>query len=461
MPACSSCACETASDELVSEHRVSPPARSRSSAGATVGVGRQRPHRGNDLVRLRVAQLRARALGDLPQRAVLRGREIDVAAGDHADERELEHLGEPLRTQGRVAERALEQRVERGEVEQGLVDVEGQDPGHWRIGNAGRRRRMTLPRHRRDRVPRRPRHAGAGRARRRRPRDLPQPRAAEAPQRRSRSGRSPADVLDFDAMRRAMKGCDVLFHTSGFVGSTPAELVWRLNAHAPGGRGRGGRRGGPEARRADLDDLGDRPADGRPANEETRVPERRASGSPIPTPSTTASSPRSRPASATGSRSSSSTPPTCSACPSTPTSRARPRRGWSATTCAAACPRVIDAPMNFADVEDVATGHLLAAERGKPGERYILGGDNRLGRADRHGRARLRHPPPGARAAARDRPRRPLPRAPRAAGRVPAEGFGLMAKDWRFSSEKAKRELGYARARSTRRSARPSSGTST
>jgi hypothetical protein len=26
---------------------------------------------------------------------------------------------------------------------------------------------------------------------------------------------------------------------------------------------------------------------------------------------------------------------------------------------------------------------------------------------------------------------------------LPAEGFGLMAKDWRFSSEKAKRELGY------------------
>jgi hypothetical protein len=27
---------------------------------------------------------------------------------------------------------------------------------------------------------------------------------------------------------------------------------------------------------------------------------------------------------------------------------------------------------------------------------------------------------------------------------MPAEGFGLMSKDWRFSSEKAKRELGYS-----------------
>src|SRR3954467_10211315 len=45
--------------------------------------------------------------------------------------------------------------------------------------------------------------------------------------------RAKADVLDFKAMRRAVKGADVLFHTVGFVGSSPAELVWRLNAHAP------------------------------------------------------------------------------------------------------------------------------------------------------------------------------------------------------------------------------------
>src|SRR5687768_16225261 len=45
--------------------------------------------------------------------------------------------------------------------------------------------------------------------------------------------RAKADVLDFKAMRRAVKGSDVLFHTVGFVGSSPAELVWRLNAHAP------------------------------------------------------------------------------------------------------------------------------------------------------------------------------------------------------------------------------------
>jgi dihydroflavonol-4-reductase len=36
----------------------------------------------------------------------------------------------------------------------------------------------------------------------------------------------------------------------------------------------------------------------------------------------------------------------------------------------------VDTGLNFVDVEDVATGHLLAAERGQVGERYILGGEN-------------------------------------------------------------------------------------
>ena len=36
----------------------------------------------------------------------------------------------------------------------------------------------------------------------------------------------------------------------------------------------------------------------------------------------------------------------------------------------------VDAGLNIVDVEDVAAGHLLAAERGQAGERYILGGEN-------------------------------------------------------------------------------------
>jgi len=39
-------------------------------------------------------------------------------------------------------------------------------------------------------------------------------------------------------------------------------------------------------------------------------------------------------------------------------------------------PAFIDTGLNVVDVRDVATGHLLACERGQPGHRYILGSQN-------------------------------------------------------------------------------------
>ena len=39
-------------------------------------------------------------------------------------------------------------------------------------------------------------------------------------------------------------------------------------------------------------------------------------------------------------------------------------------------PGYIDAGVNFVDVEDVARGHILAAQKGRIGERYILGNEN-------------------------------------------------------------------------------------
>jgi dihydroflavonol-4-reductase len=39
-------------------------------------------------------------------------------------------------------------------------------------------------------------------------------------------------------------------------------------------------------------------------------------------------------------------------------------------------PGYVDTGLNIVDVEDVAAGHLLAAERGKVGDKYILGGEN-------------------------------------------------------------------------------------
>ncbi len=39
-------------------------------------------------------------------------------------------------------------------------------------------------------------------------------------------------------------------------------------------------------------------------------------------------------------------------------------------------PAFVDTGLNLVHVDDVAQGHLLALERGKPGERYILGGED-------------------------------------------------------------------------------------
>src|SRR5258708_19212911 len=39
-------------------------------------------------------------------------------------------------------------------------------------------------------------------------------------------------------------------------------------------------------------------------------------------------------------------------------------------------PGFMDTGLNLVDVEDAAAGHLLAAERGVIGEKYILGGEN-------------------------------------------------------------------------------------
>jgi dihydroflavonol-4-reductase len=59
-------------------------------------------------------------------------------------------------------------------------------------------------------------------------------------------------------------------------------------------------------------------------------------------------------------------------------------------------PAYVDTGLNIVDVEDVAAGHLSAAEQGRIGERYILGGENLTLRqvldllADVSGRPRVR-----------------------------------------------------------------------
>jgi dihydroflavonol-4-reductase len=112
-------------------------------------------------------------------------------------------------------------------------------------------------------------------------------------------------------------------------------------------------------------------------------------------------------------------------------------------------PAYVDTGLNIVHVDDVAAGHLLAYERGKAGERYILGGQDMSLREILELIARLegRNPP---------RLRLPygvvLPLAYLAegfaklsgrSGRITLEGVRMSRKKMFFSSAKAARELGY------------------
>jgi dihydroflavonol-4-reductase len=112
-------------------------------------------------------------------------------------------------------------------------------------------------------------------------------------------------------------------------------------------------------------------------------------------------------------------------------------------------PAYVDTGLNIVHVDDVAAGHLLAYERGKAGERYILGGEdmtlrNILGQIS----SLVGRKPP--------RVRLPygvvLPIAYVAegfawisgrSGRITLEGVRMSRKRMFFSSAKAMRELGY------------------
>jgi dihydroflavonol-4-reductase len=94
--------------------------------------------------------------------------------------------------------------------------------------------------------------------------------------------------------------------------------------------------------------------------------------------------------------------------------------------------------LNLVDVRDVARGHVLALERGRPGERYLLGGTN-LTLAEVFGLV--------ARAAGRRPPRIRLPyAAAQALARLRlanGQEVALARLPAWFDSTKAERELGY------------------
>jgi dihydroflavonol-4-reductase len=114
-------------------------------------------------------------------------------------------------------------------------------------------------------------------------------------------------------------------------------------------------------------------------------------------------------------------------------------------------PFFLDCILNLADVRDIAEGMILAMQRGRRGERYILGGDN----------VPLRELLPMLeRKSGRRMPKRAVPPAlalaaghvggfvaDRITGRAPAasaEAVRVALRSAPFDSGKARRELGYA-----------------
>jgi dihydroflavonol-4-reductase len=253
-----------------------------------------------------------------------------------------------------------------------------------------------------------------------------------------------ADVLDRAALRRAFRSARIVFHGAGVVATRPAEMVWKVNALSPrlaveaaaaegvervvltssvggvgpAGRGRAGReddvyRGGG---------LGLTYVDSKHEGESEALAAAARCGIEVVVVN---------PSYVLG----------------VPVNRFEP--GETSTRIVGnylrgRLPAIVDSATNIVHVEDAALGHLLAAERGKPGERYILGGENVrwVDLVERVANlARVRHPvlviPRDAAAAIA------------AAGSVSGgflispEAFALMAQDWRYSSQKAKKELGY------------------
>lgn len=253
-----------------------------------------------------------------------------------------------------------------------------------------------------------------------------------------------ADVLDRAAMRRALRGCQVAFHTAGFVNSRPPERVWRVNALSPRVVVEAAAAEGVERVVLTSTVAAIGTAAGDDVADETHV--YRAGGPGMVYADSKHEGEQE--AMAAGARLGVDV---VIVNPSyvlgVPVDRTQP--GETSTRTVAnfllgRLPAIVDGATNIVDVGDVAAGHVLAAKRGKPGERYILGGYNVtwVDLIDRIARiAGVRQPllvlPRDVATLAR------LQNELGLRGPIAPEALLLMAQNWRYSSRKAKKELGY------------------
>jgi dihydroflavonol-4-reductase len=253
-----------------------------------------------------------------------------------------------------------------------------------------------------------------------------------------------ADVLDRASVRRAVRGCEVVFHTAGFVGTRPRDRLWQVNALAPrvvveAAAMEGVRRVVHTSSVAAIGtappgEVADETCVYRPGEFGLAYGDAKHEGEVE--------------ALAAGARTGVEVvvvnPAYVLGVPVDPSQPGETSTRVIGNFMLGRLPAVVDGATNVVDVEDVAAGHLLAAERGEPGQRYVLGGYN-LTWVDLIDRLAV--------AADMRRPLAVLPREVGALARAQAglgvrwpvapEAFGLMAQSWRYSSRKAKRELGY------------------
>ncbi|MEA2473693.1 MAG: hypothetical protein QOE06_1608 [Thermoleophilaceae bacterium] len=253
-----------------------------------------------------------------------------------------------------------------------------------------------------------------------------------------------ADVLDRGSMRRAMRDCDVVYNAAGYVGSRPPDRLWQVNALAP--RVVVEAAAAEEVRR--VVHTSTVAAIGTAAHGEVADESHVYRGGEFGLAYGDSKHEGEVEALAAGARLGVEVvvvnPAYVLGVPLDPTQAGETSTRVIGNFLAGRLPAVVDGSTNIVDVEDVAAGHLLAAERGTPGERYILGGYN-LSWVELIDRLAV--------GSGVHRPLMVLPREAGTIARVQAElglrwpiapeAFALMAQNWRYSSAKAKRELRY------------------
>jgi dihydroflavonol-4-reductase len=253
-----------------------------------------------------------------------------------------------------------------------------------------------------------------------------------------------ADALDRSALRRAFRGCDLVFHTVGYVASRPAERVWELNALAPritveAAAAEGVRRVVLTSSVAGI---------GPSAPDEVNTEDSPYRGGGLGLTYVDAKHEGENEALAAAARLGVEVvivnPSYVFGVPVDTEQPGETSTRMVGNYMSGRLPAVVDSHTNVVDVRDVAEGHIAAAERGRAGERYILGGDDitwvelleRVGEL-----AGVHHPllvlPRESADAAR------VARSLGLSFPISPEGVVLMAQDWRVSSRKARRELGY------------------